>query len=597
MTEGDSPPWYREIQEDAGPQTVRATCTIVSESEVEKGLPVFKIDLFNLSDVASMAYVKATIAGTNINFKLGVMPGGHTMKVFSVGDVMKPTGKNERCEVEITDCFCRVLAKVSGDILLGAEKRRSLDTVPKIQLKTKAKWDGASAINIGKIFVPRSESDPCLQVNIFSDGDWVTSFPLQASLTSYTKEIDILPQMISLGTKNGIKVQVEYCGEIVCESYSEMNIDAGSPKKAEAESSEKPKVQSPKKIGVPEKEKPTKAEPKVSSVDIRTAVSLEKGPIDVHRTDEDNRVYVGKILLMSCSKVNENLKVLVNMDGNEIFRTNLDIKPGDETSMEVRVPSKSLFRDFTKDSTFEFWIFDHNGIPISSESRTLGIRSRFDVDSSSIKVMTARFVNPFSQCIDRLVKQMDIEITGYQNDGKNVVGQIKAVFEAVCKKNMKYCMDTETIFELSSHYQRIRTPGQVIKERSFNCIEGSILLASAWEKICLEPVVLLTNDHAIPGVVVRSTSPISKAPKDKVPDLGDLKKYVLTVKRENNVIMILPLESTHCTGRASFQGAVESAHDELVKYQNSSEGKNKPIRMINIRKYRKDGVNPILMGE
>jgi len=89
------------------------------------------------------------------------------------------------------------------------------------------------------------------------------------------------------------------------------------------------------------------------------------------------------------------------------------------------------------------------------------------------------------------------QISGYQVDPAGVEAQVKAIYEAVKGEQVQY-INSVICFgrEGSEFMQRIRMPGETLKQRSANCIDGTVLMASVLEAASLNPGIVLVPGHA-----------------------------------------------------------------------------------------------------
>jgi len=88
------------------------------------------------------------------------------------------------------------------------------------------------------------------------------------------------------------------------------------------------------------------------------------------------------------------------------------------------------------------------------------------------------------------------EFVGYAWGKDNVRRQVEAIFKALKKRGMSY-VNGEISFPVGS--QRIRLPEDALREESANCIDGSVLMASALEAIDLEPLLVIIPHHCFLG--------------------------------------------------------------------------------------------------
>jgi hypothetical protein len=99
----------------------------------------------------------------------------------------------------------------------------------------------------------------------------------------------------------------------------------------------------------------------------------------------------------------------------------------------------------------------------------------------------------------------DSAMVGAQGDKEESKRQMKAIFLAMAKDyQIRYIMAPFSYD--SNDAQKVKPPEEVIRTKSGLCIELSLLMAAALENIGLNPVVVITEDHAWAGL---ETSPRS----------------------------------------------------------------------------------------
>ena len=153
-------------------------------------------------------------------------------------------------------------------------------------------------------------------------------------------------------------------------------------------------------------------------------------------------------------------------------------------------------------------------------------------------------------------------IMGYQGGDKRVWMQVEGIYNAMKKIGLEY---VSTPVSLMKGHQRIRLPREVIEQRSGNCIELTLLFASALEAAGLDPYLFLTENHAFLGVRFS----------------GRYGKHTVEVEGK----WILPVETT-LVPNESFERAVMVAKESLMR-------SNGDIRMIDVKKVREQGVLPM----
>jgi hypothetical protein len=101
----------------------------------------------------------------------------------------------------------------------------------------------------------------------------------------------------------------------------------------------------------------------------------------------------------------------------------------------------------------------------------------------------------------RLVAQREYvptyEVQPVGNHRRVAQDHLVAIFNALRERNVKYVNAPEGFFEGS---QFIRYPSSVLSDKTANCIEGSLVFASALEALAMRPVIILIPGHAFVGV-------------------------------------------------------------------------------------------------
>ncbi len=154
-------------------------------------------------------------------------------------------------------------------------------------------------------------------------------------------------------------------------------------------------------------------------------------------------------------------------------------------------------------------------------------------------------------------------LPGYE-DWKDAAGQeaetrlqARAIYTALRRHRLSYVKSSLTFGSNSDVSERIRTPRESIQANSANCIDGSVLFASVFENLGMDPVIMLVPGHAYVGV--------------RVAEGSDKYLYI----------------DSAVTGRVSFDAAVNIAERGLDRYQPSQ------MNRIAISQARQAGIYPI----
>jgi hypothetical protein len=108
-------------------------------------------------------------------------------------------------------------------------------------------------------------------------------------------------------------------------------------------------------------------------------------------------------------------------------------------------------------------------------------------------------------------KHADRVLGGYNpnvpDSAAHVRAQAKALYDAVRDQGLIYDNNAMIFHKNDREYtQRVRLPGEVLKSKFANCLDGSVLFASLLSACDLHPVILFIPGHAIVGWKTRGAS-------------------------------------------------------------------------------------------
>ena len=124
--------------------------------------------------------------------------------------------------------------------------------------------------------------------------------------------------------------------------------------------------------------------------------------------------------------------------------------------------------------------------------------------------LIARWVTPHDEAVLQLVSRAEKIIPGGRMRGYNqaagteltaqVRAQAEAVFQALRQSRISYVSSIYTFGNYPGETQRIRLPRETLILNNANCIDVSVLFASAMENLGMGPVVVIVPGHAFVGV-------------------------------------------------------------------------------------------------
>lgn len=165
----------------------------------------------------------------------------------------------------------------------------------------------------------------------------------------------------------------------------------------------------------------------------------------------------------------------------------------------------------------------------------------------------------------------------YQSKNPNrVKTQIGAIYASIKDLNIIYQSTPASFGEMG---QRVRLADQVITQRVGNCLDLSLLVASALESIGLNPILVLIDGHAFVGCWLI---------EDTFPDSVNDDPSLLTKRMATGIHEIVLFEATCLTegNPASFDAAIERSRSHFMDLR-------KFHYFIDIKRARFSGIYPL----
>lgn len=188
-------------------------------------------------------------------------------------------------------------------------------------------------------------------------------------------------------------------------------------------------------------------------------------------------------------------------------------------------------------------VTDSNGRPLYVQTVPVKLRSAEDIFWGSkfqYAPFIASWITPHDERVEEVLRHAKEFMPGRRLPGyepeKSADGQeqmtyseARAIYRALQEFGVSYVKSSITFGDHQDASERVRMPGDSLREVSANCIDGVVMYASLFENLGMEPVVLLIPGHAYVGVRL--------SPKSD--------KYLYI--------------ETAITGRASFEDSIASA--------------------------------------
>ncbi|WP_379988652.1 hypothetical protein [Dokdonella soli] len=156
-----------------------------------------------------------------------------------------------------------------------------------------------------------------------------------------------------------------------------------------------------------------------------------------------------------------------------------------------------------------------DGAGLTPQTRTLEVRlhplddamyfAREGRDRVDLGWVFAAYVNPRDPVVDEVLEQARAIDPAFDADvvphtAAADLRRAGAVWTALERHDLRYAGGDPALSRGPSLWsQRVRLPGDVWRDRRANCIDGSVLIASVFERIGIHPFIVLVPGHAFVG--------------------------------------------------------------------------------------------------
>ncbi len=183
--------------------------------------------------------------------------------------------------------------------------------------------------------------------------------------------------------------------------------------------------------------------------------------------------------------------------------------------------------------------------------------------AASMAELLAAFVMPNDPAVDRVLKAAsDVlrragkkdGIDGYEAKSRTRVWELaSAIWSAVAALRLGYALPPAS-FE--RYGQKVRSPGAILDARLATCLDTALLFAAALEQAGLNPLVILTEGHAMAGVWLQPQEFASLVTDDSG-----------TVRKRVDLKELVVFETTLATHSppAGFQTAVDAGRRQIAE--------------------------------
>ena len=289
--------------------------------------------------------------------------------------------------------------------------------------------------------------------------------------------------------------------------------------------------------------------------------------IDTNR-QADGLVTIGVLGIRNSHSTAEQVRWSIGLDGETIDSSNMMVDSDSKEDVPIAVPVKMLSKDDTYSATVRCSLFDSDSKVILDRVGQITVRSRFDLDLRKLRELTAKKVDPLNPDVKHFVDTNGgplseamgdrYIVSGYMVENA-IIPQLAAVYNAIRDLGMAYVSDTSTLVK-EGYYQRVRDPSAVLRDRSGNCIELSILMASIYESMEFEPIIVFPEGHAIVGVVMGTNAYKSKSVQPE-----EAEGAVVRLGNDEGYVNALFIESTSVADKnCTFGDSVLTAKKEVI---------------------------------
>lgn len=117
----------------------------------------------------------------------------------------------------------------------------------------------------------------------------------------------------------------------------------------------------------------------------------------------------------------------------------------------------------------------------------------------------AAYVNEYHPSLDPLLREalatgVITAFTGYQVDAQGVLMQVFAIWNALQRRGIRYSTVATAVPTAAGVFsQNVRPLDESLQSSQANCVDGSVLFASALRRIGIDPILILVPGHMFVG--------------------------------------------------------------------------------------------------
>jgi hypothetical protein len=150
----------------------------------------------------------------------------------------------------------------------------------------------------------------------------------------------------------------------------------------------------------------------------------------------------------------------------------------------------------------------HRTVPIRLLPRTTVPLTAVDPASGLIRDLSrylGAFVTPNAPAVLGFLHHIaeqhpDRRLIGFQDGPEAVEPQVKAVYNALAQRNMRYVVSVQALGPGDGvTVQRVRLPSETLADDTFGCVDATVLMASLLEAMSLSPALVVLPGHVLLG--------------------------------------------------------------------------------------------------
>ena len=267
--------------------------------------------------------------------------------------------------------------------------------------------------------------------------------------------------------------------------------------------------------------------------------------------------------------------------------------PGDSLSIGDRdiALNATLLQDLTESltGTLTLTLTDDSGAALSATTHPIELLAHNQWGGvGSMAELLPAFVMPNDPAVDRVLKSASEVLRragkadgldGYNSGQRARVWELaSALWSAVAGLRLSYALPPAHFDQVG---QKVRTPSQILDGRIATCLDTALLFAAALEQARLNPLLVLTQDHAFVGVWLQ---PVEFATL--------LTEEAAALRRRLDLDDLVVFETTLSTHNppATFSQAIAAARRQLCETSDLSFSMAVDVRRARMQRIRPLGV-------